>query len=402
MWRAVTCLTASGLFAGTALAQESGTVEREGVMSYAERIDRTLSAAPGTTLYLVSSRGSVQVESWDQDEIQVVVTKKARALTEDRARELFADFQVHIDTEDEEVRVQASSQGDQQGDSLELVFEFRVPKVCNLELKTSGGSISIGDLEGRVRARTSGGSIEVGYLKNGPAEIETTNGSIDIGGIENGDARARTTGGSIDIGRVAGHVDAQTSGGSITVERAGGTVRARTTGGSIEVSGAGGQVWAETSGGSIEIGQTQGAVEASTSGGSIQLEGAGGPVRAHTLGGSIQISAARGFIEAETSGGSIEAELAVTDPSADAHCTLKAAGGDLILYLPADLPATITAELHIDHQDERNYRIYSAFPLTIQGEGTETISGRGQINEGGNPINLSTVNGDIHLEKRED
>jgi hypothetical protein len=129
------------------------------------------------------------------------------------------------------------------------------------------------------------------------------------------------------------------------------------------------------------------------------VDGSGGPVRANTVGGGITISRARGFIEAQTAGGSIEAELALADMKADGHCTLQTAGGNLTLYLPAELPATIDAQLRIERKVGRDYRIYSDFPVAIQGEGTRLITGKGEVNGGGNLMKLYTTNGDIYIKK---
>ncbi len=435
MWHMTGYLLASGLLlAGTALAQETGTLEREG-MGFVERIEKVIKVEKGGTLYLSTPRGSVEVRTWNQNEVRVEVVKEAETFTEGNAKELLSDLQVYIETSEKDVRVRVESPEDLELDDLELEFKLTVPQVYNLDLNTSGGSISVGDLEGWVIAHTAGGSIEIGHIENGRVEAETAGGSIEVAGVQGGDCRAKTAGGSIEIGQVSGSVDAETAGGSISIARAGGeiraetaggsiqigeggqrinaetaggsisvgkatgTVEAETAGGSIQIGPTGGGVEAETAGGSITIGTSQGAVTAETAGGSITVNGSGGPVQVSTSGGSIEIAGARGFIEAETAGGSIQAELTVTDKSADAHCTLKTAGGDVTLFLPEDLPATIDAQLRIERKVGRDYRIYSDFPITIQGEGTKPITGKGQINGGGNLMKLSTTNGDIHIKK---
>ncbi len=445
------CILASGLLlAGTVLAQETGIIERDG-LEFVERIDKTVPVEKGGTLYLTTPEGSVEVKAWDQDEVRVEVAKSAEAFTESGARELLAEVQVFVEKTAADVRVRVESTEDL--DDLDLEFHFSVPRVYNLDLNTSGGSIEIGDLEGQVLARTAGGSIGVGYIEKGKVDVETAGGSISIAGIEGGDGRAHTAGGSITVGEVSGTVEAETAGGSISVTRAGGPIRAETAGGSIEVGDGGQGVYAETSGGSIRIGkagglveaetaggsitigptsgqvnaetaggsitigpsignvmvetaggsirisESQGTVDAETAGGSITVEGSGGPVRVSTSGGGIQVLKARGFIEAETAGGGIEAELVLTDMKADAHCTLTTAGGNLTLYLPAELPATIDAQLRIERKVGRDYRIYSDFPITIQGEGTKLITGKGAVNGGGNLMKLYTTNGDIYIKK---
>lgn len=433
MWRMTRYLFASGLLlAGTALAQERGTVERDG-LGFVEHIDKTVLAKKGGTLYLTTPKGSIEVQSWDKDQVRVEVTKKADAFTESGARELLADAQVFIETAEKGVAVRVESKEDL--DDLDLEFHLSVPHVYSLDLNTSGGSIAIGDLEGQVLAKTAGGSIEVGQIKNGKVDVETAGGSIAVAGVEGGNSRTHTAGGSITIGTVSGTVEAGTAGGSINITRAGETIRAETSGGGIEVGEGSQGVHAETSGGSIKIGKAGGLVEAETAGGSITVgpsegdvrvetaggsihiseskgtvdaetagggitvDGSGGPVRLSTSGGGIQIAKARGFIEAETAGAGIDAELALTDMAADGHCTLTTAGGNLTLYLPAALPATIDAQLRIERKVGRDYRIYSDFPITIQGEGTKLITGRGEVNGGGNLMKLYTTNGDIYIKK---
>ncbi|MBI2505857.1 MAG: hypothetical protein HYW07_21800 [Candidatus Latescibacteria bacterium] len=429
------CLVASGLLlAGTALAQETGTIEREG-LGFIERIDKTVPVGKAGTLRLSAPKGGIEVRSWDKDEVRVEVDKEAEAFTESSARKLLDRAQVFVETSGKDVQVRVEGGDDLDWDDVELEFHLSVPQVYNLDLQTSGGGISIGDLEGQVLAKTAGGGIEVGQIKNGKVDVETAGGGIEVAGIQGGDCLAKTAGGGIDIGEVSGSVNAQTAGGGIDIKKAGGEVRAmtagggidigeggikvyaetagggidigpvqgsveaRTAGGGIDIGPAGGDVRAQTAGGGIRIGESQGTVDAETAGGGITVEGSGGPVRVHTSGGGIEITKARGFIEAETAGGGIEAELALTDMAADAHCTLRTAGGNLTLYLPAALPATIDAQLRIERKVGRDYRIYSDFPITIQGEGTKLLTGKGEVNGGGNPIRLETTNGDIFIKK---
>ena len=414
MWRMTRYLFASGLLlAGTALAQERGTVERDG-LGFVEHIDKTVLAKKGGTLYLTTPKGSIEVQSWDKDQVRVEVTKKADAFTESGARELLADAQVFIETAEKGVAVRVESKEDL--DDLDLEFHLSVPHVYSLDLNTSGGSIAIGDLEGQVLAKTAGGSIEVGQIKNGKVDVETAGGSITIGTVSGtveaetaggsihitraGETiRAETSGGGIEVGEGSQGVHAETSGGSIKIGKAGGLVEAETAGGSITVGPSEGDVRVETAGGSIHISESKGTVDAETAGGGITVDGSGGPVRLSTSGGGIQIAKARGFIEAETAGAGIDAELALTDMAADGHCTLTTAGGNLTLYLPAALPATIDAQLRIERKVGRDYRIYSDFPITIQGEGTKLITGRGEVNGGGNLMKLYTTNGDIYIKK---
>ncbi|MBN1472920.1 MAG: hypothetical protein JW925_14190, partial [Syntrophaceae bacterium] len=133
--------------------------------------------------------------------------------------------------------------------------------------------------------------------------------------------------------------------------------------------------------------------------GNINIGMTDGDVDANTSGGSIRIMQAKGAIDAGTSGGAIEAEMIETDNSKDTHVILHSSGGPLTVYLPATIEATVSADLKISRFADRDYEIYTDFPLSIKGEDSDHISARGDINGGGDRIQLSTTNGDIRILK---
>lgn len=202
----------------------------------------------------------------------------------------------------------------------ELEYRISVPREFSADLRTSGGSISVGDLKGEVFARTSGGELNFGRIE-GPVRGYTSGGSVSLAGSR-GKAVLRTSGGAIRIEDVAGEVDAETSGGSVQVDRASGRVRAR------------------TSGGSITIRETTGAVDASTSGGSVSAVLSAQPnesCRLSTSGGSIHVELLRTAhvdLDASTSGGGVSTDFPLVGWS-DERQSLRTAinGGGPLLQL---------------------------------------------------------------------
>jgi DUF4097 and DUF4098 domain-containing protein YvlB len=414
-------------------AQERGDIERQDG-KYVEEILKVLEVDEGGTLTVRTPKGAIEVGSWAKDKVQVRVLKRYRGSSEDRAEQALENIEVYIDKHGNDVRVQAETENRRYNDKTDLFFDITVPARYNVDLETRGGSISIDDLEGRVLAETAGGSISVGRIKSGDVDVETKGGSISIDGIEDGSGMAVTAGGSITVGDVTGTLDVKTAGGSIHLDRIGGRTHAKTSGGSIAVESCGDDLVAETAGGSIQIGSVKGdvtvdtaggsitvgpatgdvdartsggsirlkdcggSVTAGTSGGGITVNGSGGPVEVETSGGSIQIDDAHGYIEAKTAGGSIEAEMKVSKKDADTHCLLTSSGGDLILWIPEDLPASFDVELKVTRWTDEDYEISSDFPLTIN-RGNHRVSCSGDINGGGDPIRLRTVNGDIEIRK---
>jgi hypothetical protein len=137
--------------------------------------------------------------------------------------------------------------------SASVSFVVYAPKKSTSNVRTSGGSIELENLEGKQIGRTSGGSVSAEGI-NGDLELRTSGGSISIYNVQ-GTTNARTSGGRIKLENIDGDVDVSTSGGSISLEGISGSVDASTSGGSInaEVNSPNKFIDLRTSGGSITI-----------------------------------------------------------------------------------------------------------------------------------------------------
>jgi len=373
-----------------------------------ETVEKNFEVSQGGTLTINSDQGSIDIETWNKDSVAIKVKKKASS------QERIDEFKLSFNQSGNDISVDGDSEWNSK---VNVQFMIKVPTSFNLDVKTGGGSIEVGDLSGMIKVHTSGGSIKIGNVAEGNVDADTSGGSIKVGDV-NGNLKVNTSGGSIKLGKITGTSNIDTSGGSIRLTSGGGDVKAETSGGSINIGPVTGDVDVDTSGGSIGIAMIDGDVKAETSGGSIQVEGStgkvnvdtsggsikinssGGPIVAETAGGNIKIKKANGSIDASTAGGSIEAEMIATN--GDTHVKLSSSGGDIELYIPASLSASVDAKLEITRNSRRDYRIYSDFPLTIKGAKSDRITGEGDINGGGDKIQLRTTNGDIYIKKIED
>ncbi len=227
-----------------------------------ETIRRTFSVQPGGRIEVNTDVGSITVETGRSNEVEVEVEHN------------LDDFEVRFDQSGNTVRVRGDRERQRNwGRNQKARFVIRVPSRFNAKLETSGGSISVGDLEGTVDVNTSGGSLTFGRIK-GKVRGHTAGGSIQLAGTT-GDVEVETSGGSIRLGDVGGTVRAETSGGSITIEEVGGDVIAETSGGSVSATitrQPRGQCKLETSGGSIRVNLASGLdldLDAETSGGRV-------------------------------------------------------------------------------------------------------------------------------------
>lgn len=221
------------------------------------------------------------------------------------------------------------------------VHRFAAFKGENLEVHTSGGSISVkgadvDEVEVRMYVRRNGrilkpsdtdlSNFEIEITKRGNTVIASArreqvrntilsrnNESISFEVLipDRFNINVNTSGGSIKLDEITGNLVGRTSGGSISLNNLGGTVDVRTSGGSISIAESGGSISARTSGGSITVKTTAGDMELRTSGGSINLDDITGKIDASTSGGSIRAKVLKldGDLSLRTSGGTVTASI---------------------------------------------------------------------------------------------
>ena len=262
-----------------------------------DNIERSFQVAPSGRLTIDADRGSIEVRTANRDLVDVKIERKIKENGKWSAEEVLEDFVITFDHNDDGVTIRAKydrenhRRWNRERNRLKIKFLITVPQRYNVDMKTSGGDISVEDLEGEVRSQTSGGGLRFGSIK-GPVWGRTSGGGIKLEGTQ-GDAEVKTSGGGITIGNVEGAVEAVTSGGSIRIDRAVGSVNAKTSGGGITVEEVVGNINAKTSGGSIKTyisRQPEEDCSLETSGGNVTVylvEGIAVDVDARTSGGHV-------------------------------------------------------------------------------------------------------------------
>lgn len=267
-------VSSAGLFAGLALIAEA-------------RIDRLVEKefkvdGPGS-LQVETEGGTIRVVAGSDSVVRVTAKQRIRADSEAEADELLKKLTFTLEQQGNTVRLASRYERRTGGFSfgswppVNVDFEVVVPASFATDLRTSGGSITVGDLGGKARLRTSGGTITLGKMGSA-IDAQTSGGSITVAEA-GGATELKTSGGSITVGRVAGPADLSTSGGSIKVESAEARLRAHTSGGSIR-AGLRGSLKEDcslsTSGGSVRVTVDKAAafrLDASCSGGGVDAEG---------------------------------------------------------------------------------------------------------------------------------
>ena len=307
-----------------------------------EKIEKTYSVKSGGNLTVLSEFGAIEIQTAEQETVEVVVTKESKSKLVKASQEILEDFELAFEHEESDVHIRGTfKQGrehwQKQLNRLKIHFLITVPQQYNIDLNTTNGGISVADLTGDVRVRTSGGSL-------------------CFEGI---------------TGEVWGH----------------------TSGGSIETVNVTGDVQVRTSGGGIRFGAIRGFISGRTSGGSIKAVDCNEGIDVRTSGGGIWLGDISKNVTARTSGGSIQAVMK-TQPQSE--CSLRTSGGRITLTLIPDVAVDLEAKTS-------GGRVATDFEVesTIQGKVPKNRL-EGSINGGGPLLKLRTSGGNIHLQKASD
>jgi TonB family protein len=290
-------------------------------------------------------------------------------------------------------------------------FTVYVPSNFSVEVHTGAGDIETGDIGGHALLVTEGGNITTGRIggidhlasmNSAPvAKIETQGGHITVLDIA-GDLDAYTAGGFIQARDVAGNAKIRTGGGHIRAAHIRGTAQLETDGGNITVGEAGALVGVRTGGGQIDFGEVHGSVHAETGGGGVRVMYVSGPMEVETSGGGICLTRVSNVVRAATGNGTITAWI--TPESGDASRPVRLPGpsqlssgsGDIVVFLPRNLAATIEASVENGGADR--IEADSALGLNMETREDGPVRASGALNGGGALLKLRSNAGRIRLQ----
>ena len=261
----------------------------------ADGIQHEFGVSAGETLKIFAEGASIDIQTGASNRARIDIRRNG-----DSEERILRDYDIDVSYEGGRVVLEADRRRMSDGFfglfKKSLHIDVVIPREFDVELKTSGGSIEIAELQGTVEASTSGGSLRFDTI-DGEVNARTSGGSITIEECT-GNTTVITSGGSIRVNEVRGALNASTSGGSVKAyisEQPGADSKLTTSGGSVTVylgKALGVDLDARTSGGRVrtdfEI-TVEGDEAFSKNRISAALNGGGPELKLRTSGGSIQV-----------------------------------------------------------------------------------------------------------------
>lgn len=172
--------------------------------------ERSFEVEEGVWFKLENVNGSINVEGWDRDRIEIAADVRIKAPSKSEAKKIFERIEFEVEESRDRVSVRAllpkrrffSFLGF--GDSrtaIKITYTVKVPYTTDLKLESVNGGISVEDVGGEFYLKTVNGHID-SRLLGGEGEIMTVNGGIECvleEFPEDGRLYIKTVNGGVDL-----------------------------------------------------------------------------------------------------------------------------------------------------------------------------------------------------------
>ena len=180
---------------------------------HAEGVEELRFEAPGRRMVrLLNANGRTRVIGEERSDIEVVVSKTARAESSEAAKRLLEAIQLTSrDVENRlELEIEIPRRWNRRGCAN---VEIRIPKEMQIDIASINGRIEVEGLRAGIRARSSNGSACIRDII-GNIDVITSNAKVCCSSTR-GQLTARSSNGKIEIEEHHGSIDASTSNGLI-------------------------------------------------------------------------------------------------------------------------------------------------------------------------------------------
>ncbi len=318
-----------------------------------------------SALHVVSDRGDVVVNVWDQPKIKISVNKTVNAAKEADAKQIDEQTKPQINVSGDTITVSANTGG--AGDkAVKSNLEIFLPKKLSVDVATKRGDVSIRQRDAQVRAATTRGDVSVDSVA-GNVTITVRRGNVVASKIK-GDV-------SVD-GRI----------NECTVSEVTGSVLLNgdffdTT----SLSKVGNRVTFKSSRTDLEFTKLQG--DMTMQSGDLRANGPVGPLRIVTRAKDIHLEEVSGDVHIENNHGDVE----IHSSAPLGNIQVENHGGRVALVVPSK------AGFQLDARTVRG-DVQSDFDVKIESSGRESHA-TGMVGGGGPSVRLNTERADIEIRK---
>jgi len=322
----------------------------------------------GGSLRVVSNRGGVTVNSWDQKDIKVIVHKRLVADNEQQSKQVDSQTRPTISVSGNLLTVNANTTGagDQHGVSTDL--DITVPRNVPLDIATQHGDVNVQGRDAEVKVSNSHGDVSLGEI-TGNSTVIMRKGSLTAAHLK-GDLSVDGRLDDTNISDVSGNL--------------------MMTGdyfGDMSLAGIKKSVRFKSSRTELEFSRLDG--DLSMESGDLQAKSLVGPLRLLTRSKDIHLDNVTGDIKVEDSNGSVEVHAGKLPLGS---MQIDNSKGDIQVVLPTEAAFSLTA-LTRDGDIESDFN-----QIQVSSDhGQSTASGT--VGSGASRLQINNQYGSIEIRK---
>ncbi|MCP4727955.1 MAG: DUF4097 domain-containing protein [bacterium] len=155
---------------------------------------KNFKVSPGGKLFLYNQDGRIDIESWDKDEVEVIVTKRVRDRNSDREEELMEEIDITYEHSGDDVDIRNRT-FERRGNRFDDIFgsgrnryiiidfEIKVPENYNIELVNDDGDVELRNLSGDVSVEMDDGDTRLSNIKSDEIELNIDDGDVFLENI---------------------------------------------------------------------------------------------------------------------------------------------------------------------------------------------------------------------------
>ena len=360
-----------------------------------ELIDSIMVPSEDMTIYIANPVGTLVVEAWDGDYVQVRTRLEVAAETQSQAKAVIKKIELRLLEKKDAIYVKSFVPELSNPQTKIISSEMTIkspennPLVCSnsfgsvairgfsrsVKLSSNHSDVVIRDIEGEVDIVNSMGKVSAVRIE-GTLNIRNAYQPLTVTSCE-GNMRLENAFASIDLESSAGEAMIRNS-GSVTVVEFDGPIDIENTQGSITVQDIDGDLVATTELSSITVANISGLVDISGLRSSISVREVDGPLTASNSFGYIKALRLTGPVNIVNLHGKTDLML---DEGYSGESILTSDFGEVVLTLGADTDLNLTVE-------NVGGKISGSMPLNIIDEGT-TQFGRLSMGNASNTLKVS-------------
>ncbi len=334
--------------------------------SYAFTQELQQAVPAGATFKVVSDRGSVNVTTWDENQIKVVVNKRVRADSQEEANTTDNDTKATITVAGNEVTVNANLKSVNKPVSSDM--QIFVPKKGALTIDTRRGDVAVRDRDGNIKIANSGGDVSLENINgNADVAIRPAKGSFratNLTGDINLDGKIEDT--NISDVRGSVHMTGDYF-GDMSVSKVAKAVTFKSSRTDLQFATLAGEMTMQS--GELRATQVNGPVQVVTRSKDITLEDVAGDVRIDNTNGSVHVR-----------------------PTKLGEVEIKNHKGDVEVTVPAKAGFQFSVAT-------QNGDINSDFGTVNSGQAGNSSVANGTVGNGGPKVQITNAYGDVSLRK---